>query len=68
MGYDNLTLQVEDQGQPFLARAIMDRECPYDQSALSFRVSPNTNLLPYVHKDSIYMYMHTCHAHASFIA
>ncbi|XP_064384629.1 crk-like protein [Halichondria panicea] len=28
---------VEDNSQPFLARAIMDRECPYDQTALSFK-------------------------------
>ena len=32
-------LQVEDNSQPFLARATMDRECPYDQTALSFKVS-----------------------------
>ena len=32
-------VQVEDQSQPFYARATMDRECPYDPTALSFRVS-----------------------------
>lgn len=30
-------LVVEDQSQPFYARATMDRECPYDPTALSFR-------------------------------
>lgn len=30
-------LVVEDQSQPFYARATMDRECVYDPTALSFR-------------------------------
>ena len=30
--------QVEDNSQPFLARATMDRECPYDPTALPFKV------------------------------
>ena len=34
-----MIVQVEDQSQPFYARATMDRECPYDPTALSFRVS-----------------------------
>jgi len=29
---------VEDQSQPFYAKATMDRECPYDPTALSFKV------------------------------
>ena len=36
-------VQVEDQSQPFYARATMDRECPYDPTALSFRVSTYAN-------------------------
>jgi proto-oncogene C-crk len=30
-------LVVEEQTQPFFARATMDRDCPYDPTALSFR-------------------------------
>lgn len=29
---------VEDNSQPFLAKATMDRECPYDPTALPFKV------------------------------
>ena len=31
-------VQIEDNSQPFLAKATMDRECPYDPTALPFKV------------------------------
>lgn len=34
-----LLSQIEDHSQSFYAKALMDRECPYDQTALSFKVS-----------------------------
>lgn len=36
--------QVEDNSQPFLAKATMDRECPYDPTALPFKVCWATHI------------------------
>ena len=30
--------QIEEQSLPFFAKAMTDRECPYDPTALTFKV------------------------------